>query len=219
MGTYSALRDKKNQLIRKARDGSVFIAPYSAPTIANLTTNTSGPLTPLPTGWTDLGHISTDGASFGRDTAVSDVRSFGSTEPTRSDMTSDTITMQCTAQETNINTLQLYTGADLSATMATAVTGEFQIAKPAIPGFKFWRILGLFVDYTDDGELYMGRYMPRTRVTELGEQAFADGDDPIQYQVTFTGFEDATLGYSHKWLFGGPGWLALLSDMGIDIAP
>jgi hypothetical protein len=27
--------------------------------------------------------------------------------------------------------------------------------------------------------------------------------------------EDSAVGYSHKWLWSGPGWLALLSDMGI----
>ena len=55
-------------------------------------------------------------------------------------------------------------------------------------------------------------------VTEVGEQTFTDGDDPISYPVTFQGFEDSTLGYSHKWFFGGPGWQALLTDMGIPEA-
>lgn len=218
MPAYSALREKKNQLIRKARDGSCFIADYSAVTITNLTTGSGGALTALPTGWKDLGHMSTDGMSFGRDTTVSDVRSFGSTEPTRSDMTADTITAQVTAQETKLRTIGLYTGADLSSAQAAAVTGEFQVAKPPVPGFKYYRLLGLFVDYSDAGEIYMGRYLPRARITELGEQAFTDGDDPIQYQMTFTGFEDSVLGFSHKWYFGGPGWLDLIDDMGITQA-
>src|SRR5690349_5499917 len=48
---YSALRDKKTELIRKARDGSVFIAPTSATAITTLTTGAGGDLTPLPTGY------------------------------------------------------------------------------------------------------------------------------------------------------------------------
>ncbi len=212
---YATLRDKKTELIRKARDGSAFIAPFSATSITNLTTGSGKDLAALPSGFEDLGWTSTDGASYSRETETSDVNSFGSVEPTRSDVTSDTMTMAVTAQETKLLTLQLYTGSDLSALEAAPTTSEVQIEKPARPGFKYYRVLGLFVDDTDDGELYVARYMPRARVTDFGEQQFTDGDDPISYPLTFTGYEDSVLGYSHKWLFGGPGWAALLTSMGI----
>lgn len=322
---YSTLRDKKNELIRKARDGSVFIASFAAPGITDLTsgsaaneiqtvtitgtpaggnfrltydgqqtatilynaiagavqtalealsnldvgdvTVTGGPgpgtpyvvtfggtlaatdvtemtashsftggtspniavstttpgatvdLAPLPSGWEDLGWTSTDGVTYGRETEVAEVNSFGSTEPTRSDITTDTITMSVTAQETRLSTIGLYTGADTSALTADATTGEFSISKPAIPGFRYWRVLGLFVDQDDNGrEIYIARYMPRARITEYGEQQYQSGEDPISYNMTFTGFEDSTLGYSHRWIFGGPGWLPLLASMGISTA-
>jgi hypothetical protein len=322
---YSTLRDKKTQLIRKARDGSVFIAPYSATGITSLTSGTPanevqtvtitgtptggtftltfsgqttaaitynaiasavqtalltlnnldtgdvtvtggpGPGTPyvvtfggnyastdvpamtatssltggsspnvgvstttpgagidlaaLPSGWTDLGWVTSDGVTYGRETEVSDVTSFGSVQPTRSDVTSDTITMSVVAQETSLLTLGLYTGADTTALTADAVTGEFGISKPAVPGFRYYRVLGLFVDRDDAGrEIYMARYMPRCRITEWSEQQFSDGDDPISYGLTFTGYEDSTAGYSHRWIFGGAGWFGLLSDMGVPTA-
>jgi hypothetical protein len=322
---YSTLRDKKNELIRKARDGSVFISPYSATGITTLTTGAAasevqtvtitgtptggtfrltydgqqtatiaynaiagavqtaletlsnlapgdvtvgggpGPgtpytvtfggtlasldvdemtathaftggtspniavttttpgtavdLAPLPSGWEDLGWTSTDGVTFGRETEVSEVTSFGSTEPTRSDITSDTITMSVTAQETRLLTIGLYTGADTSAMTADATTGEFSISKPSIPGFRYYRVLGLFVDQDDNGrEIYIARYMPRARITEFGEQQYQSGEDPISYNMTFTGFEDSTLGYSHRWIFGGPGWKPMLTTMGIGSA-
>lgn len=321
--SYAALRDKKAELIRKARDGSVFLAPYSATGITNLTTGTptnevqslvitgtptggtftltfngqttsaitynaaasavqtallalsnlasgdvtatGGPLpgsavtltfggsyaatdvplitatgsltggtsptvnvttttpgtsidlTPLPTGWEDLGWTSSDGVTFGRETEVSDVTSFGSVEPTRSDMTRDTITMQVVAQETKLLTLGLYSGASTDGLRASATTGEFVIQKPAVPGFRFYHVLGVFVDRDDLGrEIYMARYMPRARITEYGEQVFSDGDDPIGYSMTFTGFEDSTAGFSHAWMFGGSGWNALLASMDIS---
>lgn len=215
---YATLRDKKTELIRKARDGSAFIAPYSSSAITAITSGGSSDLAALPAGYEDLGWTSTDGASYSRETETSDVRSFGSVEPTRSDVTSDTMTMGVTAQETKLLTLQLYTGADLSALEADATTGEVQIEKPARPGFRYYRVLGLFVDDTDAGELYVARFMPRARVTEFGEQAFTDGEDPISYPLTFTGYEDSVLGFSHKWFFGGPGWESLLDEMGIDQA-
>jgi hypothetical protein len=40
----------------------------------------------------------------------------------------------------------------------------------------------------------------------------------VQYPLTFTGYEDSTAGTSHEWLFGGPGWKALIAKMGITQA-
>jgi len=214
---YSTLKDKKTELIRKARDGSVFIADVGATAITALTSGASSDLAALPTGYADIGWISQDGASYGRTTEVSEVNSFGSVEPTRSDTTRDTITLSVTCQETRLTTLGLYTGAALSSIEADSTTGEVQIAKPSRPGFRFYRVLGLFVDDGDDGEIYIARFMPRAKVTEVGEQVFTDGDDPISYPVTFQGYEDSTLGFSHQWLFGGPGWEAILADMDIPV--
>ncbi len=215
---YATLRDKKTELIRKARDGSVFVGPSTVTALTAITTGASSALVTLPTGMEDLGWTTTDGVSYSRTTETSDVRSFGSVEPTRSDVTSDEITMGVSAQETKLLTLELYTGADLSAAEAAATTGELAIAKPARPGFRYYRVLGLFVDDGDAGEIYLARYMPRARVTEFGEQQYNDADEAIIYPLTFTGYEDSTLGYSHKWFFGGPGWEALLDEMGIDQA-
>ncbi len=193
----------------------------SSPNVA-VTTTTPGvnlDLATLPTGWEDLGWITSDGVTYGRTTEVSDVTSFGSVQPTRSDVTQDTITMQVVAQQTSLLTLGLYTGADTSALTATAATGEFSIAKPSIPGFRYYRVLGLFVDRDDAGrEIYMARYMPRARITEWGEQQMSDGDDPITYPMTFTGYEDSAVGYSHRWIFAGAGWKSLLSAMDITSA-
>lgn len=191
----------------------------SSPDIA-VTTTTPGvgiDLAELPSGYEDLGWTSPDGVTYGRTTEVSEVRSFGSVEPTRSDVTSDVITMQVVAQETKMLTLGLYTGADTSGLSAAAGTGEFSIEKPSIPGFRYYRVLAIFVDRDDEGrEIYMARYMPRARITEWAEQQYSDGDDPVSYSMTFTGFEDSSVGYSHRWIFAGPGWQALLSSMSIE---
>lgn len=171
-------------------------------------------LTALPTGWDDLGWLSGDGASFSRDVATSEVTSWGSVSPTRSDVTSDTSTLTVVAQETKLLTIGLATGADLAAVLPTAGTGEVAISKPARPSSKFYRVLSLAVDSGDAGEIYVGRFLPRAKVTSYGEQSFGGGDDPISWGVTFTGYEDSTLGYSERWLFGGAGWSSLLTKMG-----
>jgi hypothetical protein len=172
-------------------------------------------LNTLPGGWDDLGWLSTDGSQFSRDVSASDVSSWGSVTPTRSDITSDTSTLTVVAQETKLLTIGLATGADLAAITATPNTGEVSIAKPTRPSSKHYRALSVAVDLGDAGEIYIARFFPRAKVSNYAEQSFGGGDDPITWGVTLTGEEDSTLGYSERWLFGGPGWLALLTDMGI----
>ncbi len=212
---FSALDDKKQELIRKAKDGSVFVGPISTTLISNLTSGSGADLSALPTGMEDLGYTTTDGVTYGRTTDLSEIRSFGSVEPTRTDVTNDTITMAASCQETKLQTIGLYTGADYTTLEAAATTGELQIAKPDRPSFRYYRVLGLFVDDGDAGEIYFARYMPRARVTDIGEQQYNDSDEAIVYPLTFTGYKDSTAGYSHKWFWGGPGWKALLATMDI----
>jgi hypothetical protein len=218
MPNYADLADKKNQLIRKSLTGSVFIAPPSVVNLASLTSGGSAALAALPTGWEDLGWVTKDGVGYGRETAQSEVTSFGSQQPTRSDQTSDVLSMTVTAQETKLLTLGLYIGIDTTGLEAAAVTGELRIAKPNIAANYHYRVLGLFVDEIEEGEIYMGRYFPYAKINERGEQNMSDGDDPVTYNLTFRAEEDSATGTDAEWIFGGPGWLALLDDMNIDQA-
>ena len=220
MAVYADLRDKKNELIRRAKDGSVFVADMSVAVPAALTEG-AGVLSTLdPEDWTDLGWISTDGVTYDRETDQVEVQSFGSSEPTRSDVTRDEISMSCTAQETKALTMGITTGADIAAILANATTGEVQIAKPTRPKLRFYRVLGLFMDHDDDGlEIYFGRLMPRAQVADFGSQGYNEDETGISYPMTWRGKEDSSLGYSHKWFWGGPGWKALLTDMGIANLP
>jgi hypothetical protein len=215
---YSALRDKKNELIRRAKDGSVFVAEMTVALPATLTSGATADLVVLdPTDWLDLGHMSTDGVTYERETESTDTNSFGSREATRTDVTRDEISMSVTAQETKLLTIGLTTGADLAAIKAAAVTGEVQIAKPFTPRLRFYRTLGLFIDHSDSGkEIYFGRLMPRAQIAEFGSQGYTEGEEGISYPMTWRGKEDSTAGFSHKWFWGGPGWLELLDEMGIE---
>jgi hypothetical protein len=219
MANYDALKNKQNELIRKALDGSVFVSDIDADPIVDLTTYTAGPpvvidLTPLPEGWDDLGWLTSDGAAFARDVSTSEVTSWGSVTPTRSDVVTDTSTLTVVAQETKLLTIGMATGADLSGVVPDANSGEVFIAKPTRPKSKHYRALSLAVDEGDGGEIYIGRFLPRAKVSSYAEQAFGGGDDPITWGVTLTGETDSDLGYSEAWLFGGAGWKALLADMG-----
>jgi hypothetical protein len=220
-GTYADIRDKKNELIRRAKDGSVFVAEMSVAVPAALTSTSSSTLLTLSTtDWTDLGWFSTDGVTYDRTTDKVETSSFGSTETTRSDVTKDAISMTCTAQETKALTLGITTGADITAIKADATTGEVQVAKPTTPKLRYYRVLGIFLDHDDNGaEIYFGRLMPRAQVADFGSQGYNEDETGISYPMTWQGKEDSTLGYSHKWFWGGPGWKALLTDMDIPNLP
>lgn len=223
MPNYAALKNKQAELIRKATDGSVFLAPGTAVAIETLTQFTAGTpgtvdLAPLPVDFDDLGWLTNDGAQFSRDVSTSDITSWGSVSPTRSDVTADTSTLTVVAQETKLTTIGLATGADLSAIEAAFETGEVKIAKPLRPSSRTYRVLSLAVDENDNGEIYLGRFLPRGKVTGYAPQNHGGGDSAIEWGVTFTGEPDGTLGFSEAWFFGGPGWLALLTQMGIDQA-
>jgi hypothetical protein len=216
---YDTLKNKQTELIRKSLDGSVFIADIAATAITALTTSVAGPpvvisLAALPAEYDDLGWLTSDGAQFSRDVSSSDVTSWGSVTPTRTDVTSDSTSLTVTAQETKLLTIGLATGADLSAVVPDPATGEVSIAKPARPTAKHYRVLSLAVDQGDAGEIYIARFLPRAKVTGYAEQTFGGGDDPITWGVTFAGEEDSALGYSERWIFGGAGWQAMLTQMG-----
>jgi len=225
MPLYDDLKNKQTELIRKAIDGSAFLAPVAAEPITDITAVTgTAPdeeisLVELPDTWDDLGWLSEDGVAFSRDVTQSDVTSWGSVSPTRSDVTADTSTMTVVCQETKMLTIGLATGADLAGIVPAVGTGEVSIAKPSRPSSRFYRVLALAVDQGDAGEIYIGRMLPRAKVTSYAEQSFSGGDDPITWGVTFTGFEDSALGYSERWLFGGAGWNALLTQMGFTVTP
>lgn len=218
MVAFSTLREHHPELVRKALDGSVFIAEYSASLVTSLTTTSSATLSALPAGYEDLGLTTDDGSAFGRDIEESNVTSFGHTEPTRSDITSDVTTMTVTAQETKLLTLALYTGAAQAAITAAATTGEVHIHKPLNPESRHYRVLALYVDQYEGDDLYIGRILPRAKITSRGEQQFSKGDDPIMYDLTFTAFFDATAGYSEDFFLAGPGALALNTAMSIPTA-
>lgn len=216
---FSTIEDHKAELVRKALQGSVLIAEVTADAIAALTTGAESDLTALPEGYTGFGWLSEEGIGFGRTTTQSDINAFGSSQPVRSDVTSDVTTMTCNSLETRLATIKVKTGADDAALEADATTGEVSVEKPARPPSKYWRVLAIAVDTDDQGrEIYIARFLPRAKVTSFGDESWQSGDTAIQTGVTFTAFEDSTLGYSDKLMWGGPGWKALLTSMGIVTA-
>lgn len=212
---YTAVANRQRQLIRKAKQGSVFIAQ---PTVADLDETTFADptdhlLKTLPVGFQDLGLTSTDGVSFSTTINTSDVTSWGFTSPTRTDMISEDVTATISFQETNAQTLALFTGVAPTAVVST--DGVTSIYKPLTPILGEYHVLFLAVDQAPEGEVYIARYWPVATLTDKADQNYAQGDDPILWPVQLSARPSETLGTAEIHLFGGPGWFAQLADMGI----
>lgn len=216
MPSFDDLAVKKVQLIRKALDGSVFRAPLSSPHIdETVLFETDGTLKVLPTGYKDLGLLNTDGVALSREINTSDISAFGRNTPQRSDVTTDTDTMAITAIETNLSTIELGTGSTLTAASRSSTTGALEIRKPPRPTTKQYHFLSLALDYNQEtgSEIYLGRYFPKGKISGYGDQAYG-GEDAIGWNATVQAQDDTDWGGPSSWLFGGPGWIELLVDMG-----
>jgi hypothetical protein len=212
---FAGLVEKKDQLVRKALDGSLFCADMTADPIGALTGD-DRLLAALPTGYTDGGLMTDEGMRMAREVETEDITSFGRTTPTRSDVSTDVMTLAVDFQELSKTTIGLYTGIDMSTVAPDPVSGEIQIPKPARPTARYYRLLALAVDENEYGELYVARFFPRARTTDYAEQAFAKGAQAINWGMTFTSYVDETIGASQIDMFGGDGWVGLLADMGFD---
>lgn len=218
MAEFNTVQELQRSLIRKALNGSVFKADITDDTDideATLFTTGTGAFGVLPAGYVDLGLLSDAGAAFSRSVDTSNVTSWQRTTPSRTDVTSDVTTLAVVCQETKLATIGLYTGADESA-IIPAANGVVRIDKPETPEQRSYRIISISEDKTNAGEIYICRYLPNAQVSDFDSQAYAKGDDPVEWPVTFTGYVDDDLGASESWIFGGIGWKALLADMGFD---
>jgi hypothetical protein len=225
MPAIDALQDLKQELIRKSTNGSVFIAEHSVgATIdeATLFHATTGDLVAagLPADYSDLGFTTDAGAQFARAITESNITSWQSISPTRSDTTADTTTLQVSCQETKLATIGLYTGS-AQATIKTTPTanGVVRIDKPSTPTARYYRLLSIAVDEQDIGEIVIARYLPKSKVTSYDNQNFDKSDNAVPWSVTFTGFIDDAVGTAESYMFGGAGWKALLTSMGFTLGP
>lgn len=216
MAGYTSIAVKNNDLIRKALQGSVFIAPVSttALTMATLFDATTGDLkSPIVTGYVDLGWTTDDGAVASRSVDRTTITGWGSNLPLRTDITGDTKTVKVVCQETKAQTLALFSGVTVASLTPDATNGVVEIAEPLIAAQLSYRLLVLAVDEDNDGEFVIADFYPNAQVTDFGDQSF-DKADPILFDVTFTAYEDATLGYARVRWVGGAGNLAKQTAMG-----
>lgn len=219
MPDLAALAEHKTELIRKALEGSIFVAPFSATPITTMTSGAGGALTALPSGYTDVGFVEKSNAvTWSRSVTTEEVMVWGDLFPARRDITKDDSQLKFTMLETKKQAMELYYGVDLTSTTADATTKEVSFAQPSRPDTKFWRVFGLFQDGAGSDAIYVGRFYPRASVTDMADQKWSDDTDPVVWDVSISAVTDTDLGYAVKHYFGGPGWQTILSDTGFTAA-
>lgn len=211
---YAALQERKNELIRKGLQGSVFIAPSTAAAIApsSLFDSTTGDLKALPAGYVDLGWLTDVGVKAGRAIKTNDIMGWGSNDPLRSDISSDSTTVVVECQETKIETIALYIGVDPLSLVPDPTNGTLTVVQPNVNTALRYRCLIVSVDSSLAGEVVVARFLPSVGVTNINDQVFANQAASTTWGVTLTAYVDSTLNYAQEYLFGGAGWLAQVGD-------
>ncbi|MCM0622511.1 hypothetical protein [Nocardioides bruguierae] len=206
---------KDRKLIRKSLDAVVMIDDIEADLLTTIMSATTTDLE-IPSTFKSLGWHSDEGLSWAREVENSELSAHGSVEAVRTDVRRVTHTLSMTCLETNLQTLGLQVGVELSGADGSAK--EVVITEPSLPDAREFRLLALSVDDTDFGEIYFGKYFASAKVTGTTPGAWSDGDNAQSYGLTITAFKDETAGFSVCHFMGGPGFSGLREAMGWEPA-
>jgi hypothetical protein len=202
--------------IRKPLQGTVLLGKYgTAPVITSLVA--TGGQVAIPTTYKSVGWVSEDGLAFAKSRETSDVRGWGSASFLRRDIKSEDHTLQFTALETKQLTLELKMSRDLSAIQMSA-GGEYKYDILDRPGVLYWRTISLGADGDGSTRFYLAKVYHKMSVTEMDDESWSDGDDPLQYNVTMSAVPDDVTGTLGTEFLFGPGALAAAAAMGITVA-
>ena len=218
MATFEDLREAKGALIRKALGGFIVVAPMDVEVPDKFVDVDGGLIDLKALGYQKLGWLTKgDGINFSRDVEQQETESFGALEPTRIDFTKDVTSAAFRCQETNKQVLEMYYNLDLSGVTADA-NNEFSFENEAQPSTIYRRMIYIAKDGNGEDAKYIIKTMPKAIVSEVQEQAWSS-ESELSYGLTVKATSDDDLGFSVRHSFGGPGFGALLADMGFAADP
>lgn len=220
MADYTTISHRQASLIRKALQGSVFIAPYTATAITSITTGAAADIAPLPPGYVDVGMIDKKNAPlWASKVTTQELMAWGDIYPVRRDITKVDASLKFTMLETNKTSLQLYLNQDLSTAVIAPLTHELIVKDLTRPQPIPYRVLGIFQDGSGTNATYVARFYPRAFVTDVADQKWDDDADALTWEVTLAPQPDAVVGTTCVHFFAGPGWASLLSATGFNTNP
>lgn len=206
---------RNSNLVRKALQGTVLLGRWpTAPVVKTL--SASDGIT-VPEDYESVGWISDDGLTFSSDMDSSDATGWGAATVLRRDVTQDTKSLQFTALETKRLTKELFLSQDLSG-VKMSQDGEVMITLPDRPQTKYFRVLSIGTDGDGDERYYMAKFYSKAAVTDRDDEPWANGDDPLGYNVTMTAYLDDEAGFAVREFLFGPGALSAAEAMGWEVS-
>lgn len=213
--SFDTLADRDNGLIRKPLRGLVLLGKYGTAAAVTTLVATAGQIE-VPSTYESVGWISEDGVTFSKDREFSEVRGWGGASVLRRDIRSEDHTVQFNALETRRLTWELKHNRDLAAA-EVSTEGELKVEILDRPDVMNWRFVALGADGVGSSLFYTAKVFHKVTVTEMDDEAWSDGDDPLSYNVTLGATPDDTLGTIGTEFMFGPGVLALAVRMGFTV--
>ena len=142
--------------------------------------------TALDASFKDLGYVTTDGATTSTGLTQNDIPVFGSTSPVRTLITSEILTVNLTAMESNKVSEALITRQTLAAITVTSAT----MSTTRGPGRD--ALYALTLDAVDGASSSaFRRVFPKIRVTNIGDEQIGY-NGVLQYPLTFAAYTDGS---------------------------
>jgi hypothetical protein len=216
--SFDTVADQKNGNIRKPLAGTVLLGKFAAADPITTLVAPSGQIL-VPEDHESCGWISEDGLTFSKSREMSEVRGWGSGTVLRRDIRSEDNTMQFAALENKRLTHELRSSRDLSgAAGEMSADGEWKYDMLARPDVMWWRAVALGKDGSGAQTFYIAKVFHKMMVTDMDDEAWSDGDDPLQFGVTMGAVPDDELGTLGTEFIFGPGALAAAVSMGLTVA-
>src|SRR5690606_13621250 len=204
--TFLDLKAKNDALVMSARDWAVLAHKWApgASYMPSALTDSSGVLQELSAGWQHIGEIQkAAGVNFTPDTQTSPIEGYGSSNPRRTLVTSETFSIDFYAQEWRKTNLEMYHNTDLSTVTASPGVG-WKARKSSQLGLQYYSILLIAQDGEVGSEVYpwfgYGKAAVTSRQAMSGQQ-----NSELGMPLTLNIFEDSTWGALYDFGVAGPG--------------
>lgn len=208
MATTASPWTTRRDLLWAPRKLALIYYPYDVPLFTTVHNPTTGALALPDDGFVIGLHSKQRGGALANAQTLNDIMSHGVAGPTRQIATERRITLGVEPQETHRVNLENYWGADWSGVTPDA-SGGLTLSVPELPINKLGRTVALGKDDWNGLDIFIAWLLPRTNISETGEQALTDPEvATYPYTLNAQG-EDALLGTPMIIDIFGAGWNAV----------
>ncbi|KAE8130213.1 MULTISPECIES: hypothetical protein [Bifidobacterium] len=177
--------------VRKHGTSLLAVADYSTPMPTSFFDATTGNPIVLPTGFMNLGYVSTKGFTLKKDMKSDDTTMLQDLDPVRSDLSSSTRTLAAEFGESSAWVKSLTAGIPVSAWPAQN-SAKWSIDEQGTKEYPYLRLLLLSQDGVSDQAVYRVEAAYRAKITDVADRTMNRSDPEVE-AVTFTCYKDPLL--------------------------